>query len=280
MSSRRSSRRSLLAFFLLTFTLAIPCWLVGAKGDRLSAGLLSVLPSFLPVSALQAVCPLLAALILVGSQDRLDGMLAFLRRVVDPTTVRRKRWYLPAIVLLPIAMALSYWVMSLMGTLLPEPCIAFLSVPVLVALYFLAAVFEEGGWTGYATDPLQSRWSPQTTSLMLGLVTAVFHVVPLLEVGSTLPWIVGWLAGTMAQRVLMVWLYNTTGRSVFAISVFHALVNVSESLLPNNGAPDPAVSGTVLSMMAALVAFVWGPKTLARCGDAARCSGFARGTVS
>jgi hypothetical protein len=273
---RRASRRSPPAFFLLTFTLAIPFWFIGARGDRLSAGFLSVLPPFLPVSALQAVCPLLAGLVLVYRQDRRDGTLAFLRRVVDPTTVSRKRWYVPVIVLPPLAMGLSYGLMSLMGTLLPEPRIALLSVPVLLALYLLAAVFEEGGWTGYATDPLQARWGALTTSLLLGLVTAVFHVVPLLEVGRTLPWIIGWFAGTVAQRVLMVWLYTTTGRSVFAISVFHALVNVSESLLPNNGAPDPALSGTVLSIMAALVAAVCGPKLG---GDTERIFRFERETV-
>src|ERR1051325_7413411 len=35
--------------------------------------------------------------------------------------------------------------------------------------------------TAYATDPLQARWGPLRTSLVLGCVTAAFHIVPLME---------------------------------------------------------------------------------------------------
>jgi uncharacterized protein len=258
------TRRSPVAFLLLTFALAVPFWLLGAGGQTLSTGPLSVLPSFLPVSALQAVCPLVAALILVCRTDTRAGVVQFLKRTVDPTTGGRNGWYLPAICLPPLVMGASYWIMGRMGTLVPEQSVAYLSIPVLFALYAVAAVFEEGGWTAYATDPLQARWGALTASLILGSAGALFHVVPLIEAGRALPWIGGWFVGTVAQRVLIVWLYNNAGRSVLPTILFHATLNVSESVLPNNGAPDAIVSGTLLAVAAAVVVVVWGPATLAR----------------
>jgi CubicO group peptidase (beta-lactamase class C family) len=165
------------------------------------------------------------------------------RRVLDPTAIGSKWWYLPAIVLPPIAMGLSYWVMTLIGTLIPEPSVAVTSIPLFVTLYLAAAVFEEGGWTAYATDPLLARWGAVRTSVVLGCVTAAFHIVPLMEAGRGPSWILGWSAGTVAQRVLIVWLYSNAARSVFASSVFHALINVSDSMLSPQRRSGPSYFG-------------------------------------
>src|SRR5215217_2585319 len=70
--------RSPLKFFLLVFALSIPIWLIGAMAER---GLPP--PMNLPVSALQAFCPLIAALILVYREDKLGGVRRLLKRVFD-----------------------------------------------------------------------------------------------------------------------------------------------------------------------------------------------------
>lgn len=63
----------------------------------------------------------------------------------------------------------------------------------------------------------------------------------------------------------MVWLYNNTGKSVFGAALFHAMVNVSWLLFPSYGSHfDPRVTGLIVSVAAAIVAVVWGPRTLAR----------------
>jgi hypothetical protein len=70
---------------------------------------------------------------------------------------------------------------------------------------------------------------------------------------------------TLAARVLIVWLYNNTGRSLFAAVLFHALSNVSVPLFPNAGSHyDPAVTGVLTAVVAGAVAFLWGARTLAR----------------
>ncbi|HEU0113987.1 MAG TPA: CPBP family intramembrane glutamic endopeptidase, partial [Thermomicrobiales bacterium] len=52
-----------------------------------------------------------------------------------------------------------------------------------VALFFIPALTEEAGWSGYVIDPLQSRWSALSAAMVVGLVWAVWHAVPYLQAG-------------------------------------------------------------------------------------------------
>ena len=246
-----SSKRSPLKCFLLVFTLSLPIWLIGPRDWPIT-------PS--------VGTPLIAALILVYREEGLGGVRRLLRRVIDHKRIKQKIWYVPIIFLLPIAYVLTYGVMRLMGLPLPaEPYIPFLLAALLFVLFFILAIGEEVGWTGYVTDPLQERWSALTTGIILGLVTALWHFVPLIQMGRTPTWIVWWTLGAVALRILTVWLYNNTGRSLFAAIVFHATSNVSFAVFPNHGSHwDPAVAGAITAIAAVIVTFLWGSKTLAR----------------
>ena len=151
-----------------------------------------------------------------------------------------------------------------MGQPLPEPYIPLLMIPVFFVVFFIPAACEEVGWMGYAVDPMQDRWSALTTGLILGSVWALWHVIPWLE-ANNLVWVAGQCFSTIGLRVLIVWLYNNTGKSVFAAIVFHDMINVSEFLFPNYGSYyNPVISGAITAVIVVIVAFLWGPKTLAR----------------
>ena len=120
----------------------------------------------LPVSSLMAVCPMIAACILVYREEEGGGIKMLLRRVFDYKDIKPKIWYAPIMLLMPLIMLLSYAVMLLLGRPLPAPDIPFLTIPLLFVVFFLAAVGEEAGWMGYALDPLQERWSALATSLL------------------------------------------------------------------------------------------------------------------
>jgi hypothetical protein len=61
----------------------------------------------------------------------------------------------------------------------------------------------------------------------------------------------------------MVWLYNNTGRSVFGMILFHAMINMGS--VPDYGFPyDPILVSVILAVAVAAVVFLWGPRTLAR----------------
>ncbi len=258
MNTSASLKRSPLTFFVLVFVLALPFWLLGALVTHIP------LPINLPVSALQFVCPVIAALILVSREEKPGGIKRLLKRVFDMKRIKHKIWYVPIILLNPLIMVLSYGVMRLLGRSLVEPYIPILMIPVFFVVFFIPAACEEVGWMGYAVDPMQERWSAFTASFILGSVWALWHVIPWLE-ANTPAWVAGQCFSTIGLRILIVWLYNNTGRSVFAAIVFHDMINVSEFLFPNYGSHyDPVISGAITAVIVVIVTFFWGPKTLAR----------------
>ena len=151
---------------------------------------------------------------------------------------------------MPAIFLLTYGVTRLTGLPLPDkPYVPLLVTPLLFVLFFVLAAGEEVGWTGYATDPMQERWSALTTSIILGSVGTAWHFVPLILMGRTPTWIAWWTLGAVALRTLTVWLYNNTGRSLFAVVVFHATFNVGFAVFPNQGSHwDPAVAGTITAI--------------------------------
>ena len=255
--------RSPRAFFVLVFVLSIPFWAVGAATG------LQLTPD-LPVSSFIWVCPVIAASLLEYRERGTAGVATLLKRSVDYTRVQDKRWYVPAVLLLPGIYAATYGVMRLVG--LPLPTV---QLPVLAALgwflgYFIAGQCEELGWTGYALDPLQARWSALGASLLLGLVWAAFHFVPHVQGHRAPEWIAWWSLATVALRVLYTWLYNNTGGSVFATVLFHATGNLAQigpflDFGPG-GYPLAAqrIAALLLVAVAVGVTVIWGPRTLAR----------------
>jgi uncharacterized protein len=243
--------RSPVRFFLLVFALSIPFWLIQ--------------PRDWPISV-SVGAPLLAALILVYREEGGGrGVRRLLSRVFDQWKIRKKIWYVPIIFLMPILYLLTYLVMRLMGLQVSSQTAPFLLVPLLFVLFFILGIGEEVGWMGYAVDPMQDRLSALTTSIILGLVTVLWHVVPLIQMGRTLIWIAWWALGSISIRILTVWLYNNTGRSLFAAIVFHAMNNLSVAMFPTYGSHwNPAVAGAITAIVAVIVTFLWGSRTLAR----------------
>ncbi len=253
-----TSRRSPLKFFWLVFALSIPFWLVGAATG------LQLLPG-LPVAALMFVCPVAAALILVYGENKTAGVIALLKRSFDFERIRAKAWYAPVLLLMPAVMVLSYGLMRLTGVPLPAPQFPVVPAIAMFLAFFIAALGEELGWSGYVTDPMQERWGALEAGVLLGLVWAAWHIIPLMQAHRSPAWIAWWCLGTVATRVVMVWLYNNTGRSVFGAALFHTTINVSWQLFPIHGSYyDPRVTGLIMTFVAAIVTVVWGPRTLAR----------------
>ncbi len=247
-------------FFLLAFALSVPFWLIGAKTG------LQLLPG-LPVSAIAAFTPVAAALILVHTANRTTGVTDLLKRAFDYGRIRAKVWYIPMVLLMPGVSVLSYTLMRWMGWTLPVPEFPVLAALVMSLAFFVAALGEELGWSGYAIDPMQARWNALGAALLLGVVWAVVHFVPLVQAHRSSAWIAWWTLGTVAFRVILVWIYNNTGKSVFAIAVAHAMGNMSWQLFPNYGSHwDPRINGLIVVGVAVTVTIVWGPRTLARYG--------------
>lgn len=243
--------RGPLPFFLLVFALSAPIWLVE--------------PREWPISA-AVVVPLVAACILVYLDQGPAGVHALLKRVVDWGKIP-PAWYVPILLLSPFLSLVAWGVMRAMDVPLhADPQNLAVVVPLLFLLFVVLAVGEEVGWTGYVTDMLQRRWSALSSALILGFVTAAWHLVPLINMGRSPAWIAWWALWSVPLRIFFIWFYNNTRGSVFSAVLFHAMVNLSNSspFLPRTGtAWELAAVGVVTVIAAVLVVVRWGPGTLA-----------------
>jgi membrane protease YdiL (CAAX protease family) len=254
-------KKSPITFLFLVFALSLPFWLAGALTS------FQLLPA-LPVSGLAFLCPVTAAAILVFREHKAADMKEWLKTAFDFTRVKAKIWYVPILLLMPCIMLLSFAALRLMGVPVPVPPFSAGSVGTILALFvafFVAALGEELGWSGYTTDPLQERFGALGAALLIGGVWAVWHYIPLLEAHRSLVFIAWWSLGTLAARVIIIWLYNNTGGSVFVATLFHTIMNLTWQVFPINGSYyDPPVTGLLTAIVALVVVIVWGPRTLVR----------------
>jgi membrane protease YdiL (CAAX protease family) len=243
-------------YFLLVFVLCIPFWLVG--GNKLP------LPVNLPVSALMFINPAIAASILSYKEQGAKGVKDLLKKTFDYKKTKNRIWYLPALLLVPFIYYLSYAIMRSTGMPLPDPInFPFFLAPVFFIVYFISAAGEELGWSGFAIDPLQDRWGALTASVFLGVVWQIWHVIGDIQAHNTPSWIVWHGLYSVALRILMVWIYNNAGKSVFAAILVHTTDNVSWSLFPNYGsAYDPFLTFIIAFIAVVIVTAIWGTKTL------------------
>jgi membrane protease YdiL (CAAX protease family) len=129
----------------------------------------------------------------------------------------------------------------------------------LLFAFFVGALGEELGWSGYILEPLLQRWNALQASLILAAVGVAWHLVPLLLMQRSLNWIAWWALYTLAARALTVWFYKNTGRSVFAVSLFHTTLNWSYMVFPVYGSHfDMRIGGLIMAWLAAEVVAVWG----------------------
>jgi len=232
-----SQPRALLPFFGLVFALSVPFWVLGYLADSLS----DLIPIDLPVSALMAFLPAIAALILVWREDGRAAARDFLKRAFDYRRIPGPGWYAVAILFMPGTLFLAWLAMTFTGAPLPEPHLPFIVLPVFLVAFFAAGLGEELGWDGFAFDRMQGRWSALTAALIIGAFWAAWHLIPYFQLDRSAEW-VAWHCGvTLLLRIVTVWLYVNGGRSVFIAALFHAMSNVAFFMFPNYGSHyDPA----------------------------------------
>ncbi|MBU1048501.1 CPBP family intramembrane metalloprotease [Candidatus Bipolaricaulota bacterium] len=215
----------------------------------------------LPVSALMVVCPVTAAVILSYRQHGIQGVSRLRKRSADVHRLGSLLWLIPAALLKPGLFAISYAVMLWMGVSLPTHQLG--GAALLALVFFLSALAEELGWMGYAVGQMERRIQALGAGIVLGLIWAGWHIIPFLQADRSLSWI-GWQClYLVSSRILIVWIFNNTGRSVFVAALFHASGNLSWQLFPvQRSAYDPRITGSIATLVAILVIATWGPRTL------------------
>jgi hypothetical protein len=110
------------------------------------------------------------------------------------------------------------------------------------------------------------------SGILLGLVWAGYHIPGFIISGFySFGWIFWHVLYTIAGRVLFVWVYNNSGKSLFSMALFHWTFGLFWILWPQTGnlqkAPpvyDPRIAAIIAISYVAIVTLLWGSKTLAQ----------------
>jgi membrane protease YdiL (CAAX protease family) len=260
--NRASKGKSLAAFFLFAFALYVP---VAIYAD------VQVFPNWALIN-FGAFIPALVALILVYRENGVASIAELLKRPFDFRRIKSKKWYLPIFLAIPMTVLGQYGLALSLGLPVSSPYFAPWMLLICVIL-FIAAIGEELGWMGYAFEPMQERFGALKASILLGIIWALIHIPLFTASGMSFFWITSQLVYIAATRVLFVWIYNNTGKSIFAVVVMHTLFNTVWFLFPRNedwvtlARPvfyNPTYLALITIILAAIVTFLWGSKTLAK----------------
>jgi membrane protease YdiL (CAAX protease family) len=266
------ARRHPLAVFLTIVYVATAAIFALPLASTNGIGLIDLeLPGIAPFIILSAVSLAASAFITTGLVDGRDGVRILRRRVfhfrVKPT------WYVAALLLLPGVALVSAVAVSGIGpisTLISSPDV-LIGVVVLGALVAFALVnwWEEVGWTGFVFERLQPRMGPIAASVVTTWLQALIHV-PLVFIaggvtdGRVTPdqipfYLVALFVLPISVRLVLTWIYNTSGKSLPIVGLTHAGLGVAtgSSFLPVLApSVDPVVvyAGFAVLAVAAVIA--------------------------
>jgi membrane protease YdiL (CAAX protease family) len=138
-------------------------------------------------------------------------------------------------------------------------------------LLFLGPLSEEIGWRGYALERLQTRWNALTSSLIVGLVWALWHLPLFMMAGTSqhelgVPFI-GFLIKMMASSILYTWLYNNTQQSLWSAILLHWLYTYAAQVLSSGVTRSPLYNWLdclPYVIIAVVVTLIWKPDKLCR----------------
>jgi membrane protease YdiL (CAAX protease family) len=267
-------RHPVLAGFVLMFAFTWPIDLWAAADSH---GWTSVsIPPILPL--LVGYGFVAASLVMTGVIDGRAGI----RRLLHQFLVWRigLLWYAVVLLGAPVVDLAAIAVHTGLGGAVPDftqpfarQVVGSLDLVIALPLFFLFMVLangEEIGWRGYALPRLQVRHTALVASLVVGTVWAFWHIPKFLTAGSAQDypfWV--FLLDSIAKAILFTWVYNSTGGSLWAVTLLHASVNTSVVFLPIVPAAIDDIRPTLIAiglrcLLAISVVLVAGPARLTR----------------
>lgn len=261
MSDNEQPYQSIFKFYLLLFILSIPFWILGFIGPDTTKSL----PINLPISALMTFCPMIAAVILVYKKQKMQGVKQLIKQAFDFNKIKNKRWYILIVFLVPIITLLSYWYIKSTKTFNPATTLSLLAICIFFIAFFIGAIGEELGWSAYIIEPMQNKYGALKASIIVGIIWAVWHIIPYYQAHQTTTWIIWQCIGTVFLRIIMVWIFNNVGKSVFAMVLFHTMINISSYLISNSRANyNPFVFCVLIIVVVSIIIVFWDAKTFTK----------------
>lgn len=254
-------KHSVATYFALTFAIS---WggVLAVVGWGGFPGTAEQFKTLLPIAVVAMIAgPSVASLALTGLVSGRAGLHEFRLRLLKWRV--GFRWYAAALLIAPSLMmgllfALSiYSRQFLPGIVTSHDRTAAVLSGLAIALG--AGIFEELGWTGFATPALRRRHGILATGLMVGVPWAVWHLLVGFWASGAVPGRLNLLSYMLdpflfltSFRVLMVWVYDRTGSLLIGILVHLSLTGSARII----GAPGIAGFPLILFDLAWFTA-VW-----------------------
>ncbi|NTU56402.1 MAG: CPBP family intramembrane metalloprotease [Anaerolineales bacterium] len=260
--------RNLAFFFLLVFGLQAILWVsVSIFGLKALASLSDpALPLWLLV-ALPAACgPTIVAFVMTAFTEGKPGVKALWRRFWNRNL--SLKWLLVTLLGFEVLRLVTYLVVRTIDGQ-PYPIVdtsnpLWMTIPLFLSAFISSGMGEEFGWRGYVLPRFQAKWNALTSSIILGLIWAAWHVpgfimpnISPLYQQNFLEWVPGMLLGS----VLYTWIFNNTKGSVLAAAIFHAAWNTSVVVLPDS---SYWYFYGIFLLVVILIVVIFGPKNLVR----------------
>lgn len=245
-SKRHSDKTSIFLYLGTLLAITIPFWLLG------SATHIHGLPFNMQLNVLLVFAiPLVTTYFIV----RAHGVTS-LKRVAADCLPRRRASGLGlavAFLSLPIVAVLVFFVVHFFVAF-DGWSISFYLVPVYFAVYYVAAAFEEIGWTWFATPILRKSMNVVNVGIVIGIVWAAVHTFPWYQ-QSGLWFMAGMIVFSILSRIIMTWLYLNNGRFLWLNIVYHAMINTTFTIFhPDSSYANPFFYAIALTP---LVIGVW-----------------------
>jgi membrane protease YdiL (CAAX protease family) len=184
------------------------------------------------------VGPLVAALLVTAATDGVPAVRSLVARIVRWRVA--PRWYLVSVggllglwllaTVITVATGGSAPSLEEMGIVTGLPATSVVVVWVYAVL--VNGLGEEAGWRGFLQPLLQRSFRPLTAVLLVSVIWAAWHL-PLLSLLTSFEVISGpamlpvfWF-GVAAMSVVLAWVYNRSGGSVFHAAVWHGTYNLA-----------------------------------------------------
>jgi membrane protease YdiL (CAAX protease family) len=240
MMTNHKKNRNPWKFFLLTFAYSWTIWIPSVL-DGIGIDLpFDVTGYSMVVVIIGAFAPMMAAITLVAREAGWKGVKAFFGQVLD---FHFKPIYLLLALALPLLIHLiAHYLALALGldvakTLFPTDISVapiVLAIPYFILMIIIGGGQEEFGWRGYAQEPLQEKIGVIPASLVIGLIWGFWHL-PLWFMAGDLHSAYSFFAFVMMTTsisIVYAWLYNSSGKKLIVVMIFHAMSNTAAPLLP------------------------------------------------
>lgn len=248
-------------FFIVTYTISWAIWIpLISLGDS-------------QFRMLGTFGPIISVLILTMSLEGKLGVKRLFRKFV--MWQESYFWYLFSFLSTGVVVYISIGIYRLIGgqkLQFNDLSQWYLIIIIFLYVLFLSVLGEEAGWRGFVLPRLQQCYSALTSSLIIGILWALWHL-PLFfikgDFHESIPIMLFVIQGVVLS-IVYTWIYNNTNGSLLFVHLFHAASNVTLGILPvlpmNTGGDIRPLWITViiLIIVAVFIVLKYGPENLSR----------------